>query len=413
MRAIVAERTRMEAAPTSRRRPLAASLAVLISAFVLASSGCSQSPSGTGRFSFEVPIDTASLASLQPHTALAVTSAPPSLMKGSGLAGVVGGAHLKLLKAGRHAVLLPMPQLTESQVPLAYAITTTPMDVGREYHLCRRENSGVVVRLQLEGTPDQEVQINWSATILITGSSASSPATNAASYVSPTACVQSEASAIRVLADKLWPTNGAVRGYAANIQAFVRGMKQQNPPRSMDAVGMLGSGANWICTANANLAVALLRAKHIPARSLATIPTIGQRLEMHRIAEYVEGGAWHQCDPSSLQTNIPMNPWQNIVMAWTTLEDESSAMTPRMGSSLGCPYGQELELLDSGITLWGQDFFWTQGAGLAEFDPRDEAVTLARAAWGHFLQTGKLDQTLLRGASTTDADGLRQWLKTK
>jgi GAF domain-containing protein len=74
---------------------------------------------------------------------------------------------------------------------------------------------------------------------------------------------------------------------------------------------------------------------------------------------------------------------------------------------------QELEFLDSGITLWGQDFFWTQGAGLAEFDPRDEAVTLARAAWGHFLQTGKLDQTLLRGASTTDADGLRQWLKTR
>jgi hypothetical protein len=53
-------------------------------------------------------------------------------MKGPGLAAVLGGARIKILKAGTHEVLLSMPQLTETQIPVSYAITTTPPEAGKE-----------------------------------------------------------------------------------------------------------------------------------------------------------------------------------------------------------------------------------------------------------------------------------------
>lgn len=388
-------------------------LTVLASALLVLSPGCSPKTPGGGHLSAGVRLDSSNLAEFQQRTALAVTSAPPSLMKGNGLAGVAGGAHVKLLKAGTQELLLPMPQLADTQIPLVYTITTTPVEVCKEHRLCRREGSNAVVNVQLRGKPGQEVQINWSAVVLIASRSAPPSLMNPDSLLPATACVQAGAKEVQALAGRLWPPNGAGSAYAASIQAFIRGMKQRTQPRAMDALAILGSGANWICTANANLAVALLRTKNIPARSLATIPTVGRRLEMHRIVEFAERGQWQQFDPSSVQTDIPMKPWQNIIMAWTSVEDEDCAMSPRMGSALGCPYGQEIEFLDSGITLWGQDFFWTMGVALAEFDAGDEAVGLARAAWSRFLETGSLSQSQIRAASTTNATALLEALRAQ
>ncbi len=53
-----------------------------------------------------------------------------------------------------------------------------------------------------------------------------------------------------------------------------------------------------------------------------------------------------------------MEPWQTVIMAKTTVADEELAMKPRMGSMPGCPYAQEIELIQTRTTtLWGQDFF--------------------------------------------------------
>jgi len=179
----------------------------------------------------------------------------------------------------------------------------------------------------------------------------------------------------------LWPANASIAGYATNIQEFIRNMKQERQPRSMDALGILGSGGNWICTANANLAVALLRSRNIAAQSIAVIPPTGQRLEMHRIVACLDGGQWRAFDPSSLQKDIPLKPWQNIVMARTTVADEELAMKPRMGTSLGCPYAQELEFLRGSMALSGQDFFWTMGQPLAEFEASGEAINIISSAY--------------------------------
>src|SRR5262249_43217911 len=213
----------------------------------------------------------------------------------------------------------------------------------------------------------------------------------------------SRADEVTKLAAATWPKTGKAVEFAANIQRHIRDMKRLDRPRSLDALGILKSGENGICTANANLAAALMRAKGIACRSVAVIPPIAQRLEMHRIVEFFEDGRWLPFDPSSLQTDIPSKPWHNIIMARTTTNDEQVAMKPRMGAMVGCPYGQEIELLTSGVNLFGEDFFWTLAKPLAEFEPTEEATRLAAAAWGRYLQTGTLTQGQLKAGSAKTA----------
>jgi hypothetical protein len=134
---------------------------------------------------------------------------------------------------------------------------------------------------------------------------------------------------------------------------------------------------------------------------------------MHRVVEYFDSGRWFKFDPSCLHEDIPLKPWQNIIMAETTIADEDIAMTPRLGTSLGCPYGQELELLDGGITLWGKDFFWTMAKPLAEFEASDEAIDLARKEWARFLETGKLRQNQIEAAKARNAESFLKALSRK
>ncbi len=181
----------------------------------------------------------------------------------------------------------------------------------------------------------------------------------------------------------------------------------------MDALGIVKSGENSICTANANLAAALLRAKGIASRSLAVIPPTGQRLEMHRIVEFADGDGWRSFDPSSLHADIPTKPWQNIIMAKSTAWDEKMAMKLRPGIMAGCPYGQEIEMLSSGVNLNGPDFYWTIAKALAEFDPSDEAIQLAVKAWNRFLETGTVSPGQLKAAFAQNADEFAESLRKK
>ena len=134
---------------------------------------------------------------------------------------------------------------------------------------------------------------------------------------------------------------------------------------------------------------------------------------MHRIVEWAEKDQWILFDPSSLQTDIPAKPWQNIILARTTTQDEQAAMKPRMGVALGCPYGQEIELLTPGVMLTGQDFFWTIAKPLAEFEATEEAARLAAKAWTRYLETGALAPTQLKAGSAKTATELGELLKSK
>jgi hypothetical protein len=351
----------------------------------------------------------------QLHEELAekLAAAPAKVLGGPGLAAAQGGARVKLLRRGTAEVLLPLPQLAGGQVPVCYTIRCTPASAAAEVRLRLRDDSNHVVTVRLTGELDQEVQLYWSSIVLFNALPVQKSNPASQDFCSSTACIQSESKQIQQLADRLWPSNGEVRDYAANIQMFVREMKPLKPPRSLDAVGMLGAGANSICTANSNLAVALLRAKGVAARSVAVIPTISQRLEMHRVVEYADADQWLVFDPSGLHSDLPMKPYQSIVMSTTSLDDENRAMRPRMGSMLGCPYGQEVELLTSGVTLWGQDFFWTIAKPLAEFQPDEESIALASEAWKRYMETGSPSRAQVEAAAATTASEFLQSLRSE
>jgi hypothetical protein len=212
------------------------------------------------------------------------------------------------------------------------------------------------------------------------------------------------------LANKLWPASENAEQYAGAIQQFIRDLKQKSQPRTLDAAGCLSSGANWICTANANLASALIRARHLPCRSIAVVPPISQRLEMHRIVEYFDHDTWVSFDPSLLQPNVPLKHWHEIIMAKTTIADEQTSMKPRMGSALGCPFGQEVEL-SNGLTLSGNDFYWTIAAPLTQFEVSDEAARLTADNWKRFLKTGILSSGCTNAATATNVNQYLSALK--
>jgi hypothetical protein len=368
----------------------------------VAISGCQGADKPPGAISEGIVIQTDGLAERQVAVAKAVTSAPAKLMKGPGLAGVAGGMHLRVLADKPQEVLLPIPQITDGQVPIALFVEATPADAVAEFRLRTRDDGNVMLGAKLAGK-QQEVRLAWSAVVLLAPKIGPPDRTPAEPFRKPTACVQSAAEAVTKLAAATWPKSEKPAEFAANIQKHVREMKRTDRPRSLDAVGILKCGENGICTANANLAAALMRSKGIACRSVAVVPPIGQKLEMHRIVEYADDGKWLPFDPSGITTDIPAKPWQNIVMAKTTIADEEAAMRPRMAAMAGCPFGQEAELLTPGVTLFGQDFFWTQATPLAEFEVTADVAKRAADAWAEYLKTGTLTADQLKAAGAKSA----------
>lgn len=381
------------------RTSLCTSTLVVLTSFL---GGCSAESGIAQDLSPAVVIRSERMDALHDKLVSKISSTNNGAMTGPGLIAAMGGVRVKLLKAGTHYVMMPLPQMTDGQVPVSYFIRSLPGDAAIECRLQRREKLNDIVSVSLKGNRNQEIQLEWSAVILVAGDVITPNKENADSYRRATACVQSESPEVERLAAELWPESGNVEDYARNIQQHVREMKMTKRPRSLDALGILESGMNGICTANANLAASLLRAKGIGARSVAVVPPTSQRLEMHRIIEYDDNGQWQLFDPSALHADVPMKPWQTMIVAKTTLSDEELAMKPRMGSMVGCPCGQELELLSSGITLWGKDFFWTMAKPLSEFEPDEKAISLAIDAWNRFLQQGKLSAGQVSAASASD-----------
>ncbi len=342
----------------------------------------------------------------------AITAAPVGVMKQSGLAGVMGGAHLKLTSGSPQEVILPIPQLADGQAPVCYFIRCTPPDAAGEFRLRKRDDCNVVVSVRLVGGR-RDVQLAWSAVVLLVRGVPTPNTTPPEAYRAATPCVQSQEAEVAKLAADLWPGTGNAAEFAAKIQRHIQQTKRKGQIRSLDALGILRSGENSICTANANLAAALMRAKGIACRSVAVVPPISRRLEMHRIVEFFDDNRWQSFDPSFLQKDIPAKPWQNIIMAKTTVWDEQMAAKPRAASMLGCPYGQEAEMLSPGVTPWGQDLFWSMAKPLAEFEPTDKAVRSAAEAWKGYLETGTLTRGQLKAASAKTAAALAEDLRTK
>jgi hypothetical protein len=319
-------------------------------------------------------------------------------MKGTGLAMVRGEVHFKVNRSGTHDALLPLPQLTGCQAPVCYSIRSVPDTALVECRLQKRADGNAFVSTRLKGEQNQELKLSWTGVVLIANKPGAADSSNPEDFLQATGCVQATDDSIKELAGKLWPASGRKEEFAVRVQKFIGEMKQKEQPRSLDALGIMKSGGNWICTANANLACALMRARQIPCRAIAVVPPSGQRLEMHRVAEFFDGGKWIAFDPSLLHDDIPLKSWQSLVMERTSIPDEQKAMKPRFGTMLGCPYGQEFELAEPGLMLFGNDFYWTIAVSLAEFDVSEEASALATAAWKRFESTGETTPAQIKAA---------------
>lgn len=368
---------------------------------VLVAAGCGQAkPQWDARGGvLVVPSENAGIPEAIKAVEVAV---PPRTMRGSGLAGAMGGLHLKAQSAGSYGVRLPLPQMMDGRIPVHYTLRAAPENALAECRLQAETNGNAFVTLKLKVEKEQEVRIEWSCAVLIAARQSGENPTAPEAYRAATACVQSDHPEIMALAAQLWPSTGTARDFATNIQSFIRDMKPKGQPRSLDAVGILKSGANTICTANANLACALMRARQIPCRTIATLPTISRRFEMHRIVEFLDNGAWVPFDPSLVYADVPLKPWQNILVAKTSPLDEEMAMKPRVGAMVGCPFGHEAELSGLGLNLFGQDFFWTIAVPLAEFEVTGEAAGVTAGLWERYLQTGALSAAQLKAASARD-----------
>ena len=385
----------------------------MLSSFLIIFAGCDTENPMPQSLSPAVVIKQQGMDALHEKLAAKIMSASTEKTTNPGLFGALGGVHVKLLKTGKHEVILPLPQLVDGQVPVCFYIRSTPRDAAVEYRIQRREDLNDIVSVKLKGERNQEVHLEWSSVVLITGKTVSPRDSLPDSYRSATACVQADSASIKGLAEKLWPENGDIEDYARNIQRFIREMKRVKQPRSLDALGILDSGTNGICTANANLALALMRAKGVPSRSMAVIPPTAQRLEMHRIVEYSGDDQGHYFDPSSLHSDVPMKPWQTVIMAKTTIADENLSMKPRMGAMPGCPYAQELEFLSVDVRFSGQDFFWTMAKPLTKIELDDKAVSQAIDAWNRYLHVGVLSERQIKAAAAGNTTELMETLKTK
>lgn len=379
---------------------------------VLMTAGCGQ-PSPAWQTGAGVPMSPPESAGVPEAIKAVEATVPPKPMRGSGLAGAMGGVNMKALQDGTYDVRLPLPQLVDGQAPVYYRLDANPSSALAACRLQKRKDGNVFVNVALKVKKGDQVAIDWSSVILIAAKPIVKNRTSPEAYRAATGCAQADDPQIKKLAGELCSKEGKARDHAGSIQDFIGRMQPQKRPMSLDALGILTSGHNTICTANANLACAVMRANGVACRSIATVPTLSRRFEMHRVVEYSDDGTWVPFDPSRVYADIPLKPWQNIIMIKTSIADEQASMKPRLGAMRGCPFGQEAEFARPGLNLFGQAFFWTIAVPLAEFEVSDEAATLTARYWKQFLKTGALNAAQVKAASTRDLDGYLKAMKAE
>jgi hypothetical protein len=142
-------------------------------------------------------------------------------------------------------------------------------------------------------------------------------------WLRATAAVQSDDPAIRAKAEELAGDDRDIEGFARRVMAFTSSHDVPGQPlRALDALHGLRCGGS--CTSRANLAAALLRARDIPARTVAHLPTWAGPLYEHWLVEYWHPGAgWVRLE-TSYDTFRPQ-PWTMAVLNVANPDDEDRA----------------------------------------------------------------------------------------
>jgi hypothetical protein len=156
--------------------------------------------------------------------------------------------------------------------------------------------------------------------------------------------VQSADPDIKAKAEELAKGTDDIETYAKRVIEFTT----RNPMRpelfgALDAKNALRCGSS--CTGRANLAAALMRARGIPARTVAHLPTWSGPLFCHWMIEYWHPGVgWVSMEPTLNQPQPP--PWGVVVInvANPADEDEAFKWELRNGVMAGVPRRAAREL---------------------------------------------------------------------
>jgi transglutaminase-like putative cysteine protease len=226
----------------------------------------------------------------------------------------------------------PIPGTYRDQVPLTFDLQVEPPGALKGYRWERRPD-GRNWLCQVRVLPSQEgALVRWEALVLVGGRlddplpRAAEPQApeEAASWRRSTACVQSDDPAIRAKAEELAAGADDVEAYARRVIGFTRRHRGKDDVAfdALDARKALECGGS--CTSRANLAAALLRARGIPARTVAHLPTWSGPLYEHWLVEYWHPGAGWVWLESSRGLFRPA-PWTLVVLSVSNPEDEDRA----------------------------------------------------------------------------------------
>jgi len=229
----------------------------------------------------------------------------------------------------------PIPGTYRDQVPLTFDVKVEPPGALKSYRWVRRPDGRNWLCEVTVAPTEQGALVRWEALVLV-GRGKDVPLPEAARAEAPgeaapwtrsTACVQSDDAAIRDEAQELAKGTDGVEAYARRVIEFTAHHKGKEgvPFDALDARKGLDCGGS--CTSRANLAAALLRAKGIPARTVAHLPTWSGPLYEHWLVEYWHPGAGWVWLESSLGQFRPL-PCTLVVLGVANPEDEDRAFDP-------------------------------------------------------------------------------------
>ncbi len=229
----------------------------------------------------------------------------------------------------------PIPGTYRDQVPLSFELRVEPPGALKKYRWVRRPDGRNWLCEVTIAPTEQGALVRWEALVLVGRGKderlprASRPEApdEAAPWKRSTACVQSDDPAIRDKAQELAKGTEGVEAYARRVIEFTAHHqgKQGVAFDALDARKALDCGGS--CTSRANLAAALLRARGIPARTVAHLPTWSGPLYEHWLVEYWHPGVGWVWLESSLGRFRPL-PCTLVVLGVANPEDEDRAFDP-------------------------------------------------------------------------------------
>jgi hypothetical protein len=239
----------------------------------------------------------------------------------------------------------PVPGTYRDQVPLSFSVTCQPPVALKGYRWRRRDDGLNWLCEVTVAPPKNGAVVRWESVVLVDDHkpvnlpAAPKPEVpeEAKRWTLSTGCVQSKDTDICAKAQELAKGVTDVGEYARRVNHFVA----TNPLRmnqfwKLDARSALSCGGS--CTSRANLGAALLRARGIPARTVAHLPTWSGPLYEHWLVEYWHPGVgWVWLETSLNQVQPPS--WSLVVLNVANPEDEDLAFAPvrKRGVVRGAP----------------------------------------------------------------------------